>query len=87
MSNGLFVGGSFSNTSSAAPAIFLFTNASYNDFSSTTSPREALIKNALLILFDLEELVRVLESETDFKQYIRDKIRIAIIKKEPYKKL
>lgn len=65
----------------------IFISASSYTPSGITAAKEALIKNALLVLFDLEELVRVIESETDFKQYIRDKIRIAIIEKEPYKKL
>lgn len=65
----------------------MFISSSSYTPSGITAAKEALIKNALLVLFDLEELVRVIESETDFKQYIRDKIQIAIIEKEPYKKL
>ncbi|KAA6327056.1 hypothetical protein EZS27_023920 [termite gut metagenome] len=38
-------------------------------------------------MFDLEELIKVIESETDFRNYLHDKIRVAIIEKEPYKKM
>lgn len=64
----------------------IFISASGYSPSGTTAAKEALEKNALLVLFDLEEFVRVLESETDFKQYLKDKIRAAIIDKEPYKR-
>lgn len=64
----------------------IFISASGYTPSGTTAAKEALVKNALLVLFDLEEFVRVLEAETDFKQYLRDKIQAAIIDKEPYKR-
>lgn len=65
----------------------IFISASGFSPSSISAAKEALVKNALLIMFDLEELVRVIEDETDFKNYLRDKIKLAIIDKEPYKRI
>jgi restriction endonuclease Mrr len=65
----------------------IFISASGYTPSGLTAAKEALVKNALLVLFDLEEFVHVLEDETNFRQYLRDKIRAAIINKEPYKKI
>lgn len=64
----------------------IFISSSGYSPSGIDASKEALTKNALLVLFDLEELVRVIESDIDFKQYVREKIRIAIIDKDPYKK-
>jgi len=55
--------------------------------SGITAAKEALVKNALIVFFDLEEFVRIIEAEVDFKKYLRDKIRAAIIEKEPFKKI
>ncbi|SCD22051.1 hypothetical protein PSM36_3266 [Proteiniphilum saccharofermentans] len=38
-------------------------------------------------MFDLEEFVKVIDGEIDFKNYLRDKIKSAIIEKEPYKRM
>jgi len=65
----------------------IFISASGYSPSGLTAAKEALVKNALLIMFDLEEFVRVIEDETDFRNYLRDKIKIAIIEKEPYKRI
>lgn len=65
----------------------IFISASSYTPSGKTAAKEALLKDALLVLFDLEEFVRVIETEMDFKQYVREKIQAAIIEKEPYKKL
>ncbi|HUW06412.1 MAG TPA: restriction endonuclease [Williamwhitmania sp.] len=65
----------------------IFISASGFSPASILAAKEALVKNALLIMFDLEELVRVIEDETDFKNYLRDKIKLAIIDKEPYKRI
>jgi restriction endonuclease Mrr len=65
----------------------IFISASGYSASGLTAAKEALVKNALLIMFDLEELVRVIEDETDFRNYLRDKIKLAIIEKEPYKRI
>lgn len=64
----------------------IFISASSYTPSGLTAAKEALIKNALLVLFDLEELVKIIENEADFRQYVKDKIQMAIIDKEPYKK-
>jgi hypothetical protein len=64
----------------------IFISASGYTPSGQTAAKEALIKNALLILFDLEEFVKIIESAGDFKKYLRDKIQAAIIDKDPYKK-
>jgi hypothetical protein len=64
----------------------IYISASSYSASGKIAAKEALVKNALLILFDLEEFVKVIENEIDFKQYLRDKIHAAIIEKEPYKK-
>lgn len=65
----------------------IFISASGYSPSGINAAKEALLKNAILILFDLEEYVKIIEAEVDLKQYIRDKIRTAIIDKEPYKNL
>lgn len=65
----------------------IFISASGYSPSGIIAAKEALVRNALLIMFDLEEFVKVIEGEIDFKNYLRDKIKAAIIEKEPYKKL
>lgn len=65
----------------------IFISASGYSPSGITAAKEALVKNALLVLFDLEEFVKVIESEVDFKNYLREKIKSAIIEKDPYKKM
>lgn len=63
-----------------------FISASGYAPSALIAAKEALVKNALLVLFDLEEFVRILEREGDFLKYCRDKVQFAIIDKDPYKK-
>lgn len=65
----------------------IFISASGYSPSGVTAAKEALVKNALLIMFDLEEFVKVIDGEVDFKNYLRDKIKAAIIEKEPYKRI
>lgn len=55
--------------------------------SALIAAKEALIKNALLIMMDLEEFVKIIENEIDFRNYLRGKINAAIIEKEPYKRM
>ena len=55
----LLVGGSFSNTSNAAPAIVPFLSASYNAFSSITSQREVLIRNAVDFILENFSLLNI----------------------------
>lgn len=62
----------------------IFISASGYSPAAITAAKEALVKNALLILFDLEEFVKVIEQEIDFKSYLRNKIQTAIIDKNPY---
>jgi restriction system protein len=65
----------------------IFISASGYSPSGITAAKEALVKNALLIMFDLEEFVKIIDNELDFKNYLRDKIKSAIIDKEPYKRM
>lgn len=65
----------------------IFISASGYSPSGVTAAKEALIKNALLVMFDLEEFVKVIDGEIDFRNYLRDKIKSAIIEKEPYKRM
>lgn len=65
----------------------IYISASGYSPSGLAAAKEALVKNALLVMFDLEEFVRVIENEIDFKKYLREKINIAIIEKIPYKKI
>jgi hypothetical protein len=64
----------------------IFISASGYSPSGISAAKEALIKNALLVLFDLEEFVKIIEQEDDFKKYLRDRIQSAIIDKDPYQK-
>lgn len=64
----------------------IFISASGYSPSGISAAKEALIKNALLVLFDLEEFVKIIESEDDFKKYLRDRIQATIIEKHPYQK-
>lgn len=69
-----------------ANAYGIVISASGYSASGLSASKEALVKNALLVLFDLEEFVKIIAQEHDFKNYLRDKIRAAIIEKEPYKR-
>jgi restriction endonuclease Mrr len=62
----------------------IFISASGYTPSALTAAKEAFVKNALLVFFNLEELVKVIENEIDFIQYSRKKIQSAIIDKDPY---
>jgi restriction system protein len=62
----------------------IFISASTYTPSALTAAKEALIKNALLVLFDLEEFVKIITNEIDFIKYSRKKIESAILKKDPY---
>lgn len=64
----------------------IFISASGYSPSGISAAKEALIKNALIVLFDLEEFVRIIEHDDDFKKYLRDRIQTAIIEKNPYRK-
>jgi restriction system protein len=64
----------------------IFISESGYSPSGILAAKEALIKNALLVLFDLQELVKIIEREDDFKKYLRDRIQSTIIEKNPYKK-
>lgn len=64
----------------------IFISASKYSPSGISAAKEALLKDALLILFDLEEFVTIIEQESDFKVYLRKRIQSAIIDKHPYKK-
>jgi restriction endonuclease Mrr len=64
----------------------IFISASGYAPSALIAAEEALAKNALLVLFDLEEFVNVIEKEIDFNQYLKKKLDAAIIGKNPYEK-
>lgn len=70
-----------------AEAHGIYISASGYTPSGINAAKEALIKSALIVLFDLEELVRIIETESDFRNYLRDKISAAIIEKNPFKKM
>lgn len=62
----------------------IYISASGFSESGIIAAKEALLKNALLILTDLSEFVKMLESENDLAEYFKAKIRKAIIDKDPY---
>lgn len=62
----------------------IYISASGYTPSGIEATKEALHGNALLVLFELEEFVNIMEKEIDFNQYLRDKIKKAIIDKNPY---
>jgi len=64
----------------------IFVSASGYSPAAINAAKEALVKNALLVMLDLEEFVKVIDSESDFNDYLRNKIKTAIIEKTPYKK-
>lgn len=64
----------------------IFISASGYAPSALIAAKEALVKNALLVLFDLEEFVKIIEQEGDFLKYYRDRVQFSIIDKDPYKK-
>ncbi|MBN8568804.1 MAG: restriction endonuclease [Ignavibacteria bacterium] len=69
---------------SAAQGIYI--SASGYSASGLEASRDAIIKGTLLVLFDLEEFVKILENEIDLKEYIDKKIETAVIHKLPYQK-
>ncbi|GHT78414.1 restriction endonuclease [Spirochaetia bacterium] len=64
----------------------IFISASGYAPSALIAAKEALVKNALLVLFDLDEFVKIIEKEIDFKKYLKKKVETATIEKEPYEK-
>jgi len=62
----------------------IYISASGYTDSGIEATKEALHGNALLVLFELEEFVNIMENEIDFNQYLHDKIKKAIIDKNPY---
>lgn len=65
----------------------IFISASGYTPSGLESAKEALVRNTLLILFDLEEFVKVIDTDVDFNIYVGNKINEAILNKNPFKKL
>jgi restriction endonuclease Mrr len=64
----------------------IFISVSGYTPSAFEAAKEALVKNVLLVLFDLEEFVKIIEKGIDFKKYLKQKIDIAVLEKDPYKK-
>jgi restriction endonuclease Mrr len=64
----------------------IFISASGYAPSAFSAAKEALVKNALLVLFDLEEFVKIIEKEIDFTRYLKEKIDVATLEKNPYEK-
>jgi len=62
----------------------IFISASGYTDSAVIACKEALNRSGLIILMNLEELVKILESSTDFVPYLREKILKVLIEKEPY---
>jgi restriction system protein len=65
----------------------IFISASGYTASGLESAKEALVRNTLITLFDLEELVKIIDSETDFYDYMERKINESILNKNPFVKL
>jgi restriction endonuclease Mrr len=65
----------------------IFISASGYTASGLESAKEALIRNTLIVLFDLEEFVKIIDSETDFNSYVGKKVNEAILNKKAYIKL
>ena len=64
----------------------IFISASGFSDSGIIASKEALLKQAILILTDLEEFLKIFENNLDLKQYLKTKIQNAIIDKNPYSK-
>lgn len=64
----------------------IYISASGYSPAALTAAKEALIKNAMIVLCDLGEFVTVLETEQDLSRYLRLKVQSAIIDKEPFTK-
>ncbi|MCE7925627.1 MAG: restriction endonuclease, partial [Haliscomenobacteraceae bacterium CHB4] len=62
----------------------IYISASGYSPAAITAAKDALTRNAMIVLCNLEEFVKVLEAEQDFVRYIRLKIQSAIIDKEPF---
>jgi restriction system protein len=65
----------------------IFISASGYTASGLESAKEALIRSTLIVLFDLEEFVKIIDSETDFNSYVGKKVNEAILNKRAYIKL
>jgi restriction endonuclease Mrr len=64
----------------------IFISASGYAPSALEAAKEALAGNALLVFFDVEEFVSIIEKGIDFRRYLKKKMEIAIIEKNPYEK-
>lgn len=64
----------------------VFISASGFSSSGVEAAKDALVNKAILLLTDLDEFVNVLDNEKDLNQYLKAKIRNAIIDKEPFTK-
>ena len=62
----------------------LYISESGYTSSAIVAAKEALTKNALIVLADLRELVDILSQEKDLLSYLKAKINKAIIDKDPY---
>ena len=62
----------------------IFISASGYSDSAIIACKEALNRNGLIVLMNLEEFVKILERETDFIPYLREKILKVLIEKEPF---
>jgi restriction endonuclease Mrr len=64
----------------------IFISASGYTPSALIAAKEALVKNALFVLFDLEEFFNIIKNDIDFNRYLKKKIDAATIEKNPYEK-
>lgn len=64
----------------------IYISASGFSPAALSAAKEALVKNAMIVLCDLGEFVQILETEQDLVKYLRLKIQSAIIDKEPFTK-
>ena len=73
------------NRGGQARGIFI----SYSNYTepAITVCREAILQGAVIVLCDLQEIVHLLEHDGDFRDLLREKIKIALIEKKPFQKI
>lgn len=65
----------------------VYISASGYTASGIEAAKDALSRNAMLILFELDEFVKIIDQNIDFRTYLHDKINKAKIEREPFVKL
>jgi restriction system protein len=65
----------------------IFISTSGYTSSGLESAKEALVRNTMLTLFDLEEFVKIIDSDIDFMDYMEKKIIASQLNKNPFLKI